>query len=144
MFARCGAAIVLALAACTGEETAPTRDPSVFLPRHSATVTDGPAARAEGHLRFAEGCLWLEQADGTRLLILWPSDAVLGMINSRPAVLGPGRVLLAETDARIALGGGEANRAAAEELVGPIPSRCAGDGFWIASTVATVPEVPSP
>lgn len=99
----------------------------------------GDAALLEGELQFADGCVWVEASDGSRFLILWPSNTGPGVINSLPAVVGPGRELLAETGEVTQLGGSETDLATAERLVGEIPAACSGDSFWVVSTVENRP-----
>jgi hypothetical protein len=126
-------AALLALAGCAAEAPTPS-EPQIFFPRHASPAGTGDAALLEGRVGFADGCLFVEVADGSRYLVLWPSDTTLGRINSLPAVMGPPDYPV-EIGENLRLGGSEADRATAEELVGPIPERCALDGYWAVSTV---------
>ena len=132
---------VMVLAGCANQEPTPSPDgDGLFFPRHGSPLGVGDGALLEGELAFAAGCLVVHAVDGTRFLPLWPADTEPGVINAQPVVFGPGTRLLAETGITIRVGGGQvADRAAAEELVGPIPERCAADAFWGVSTVDTRP-----
>lgn len=141
MFVRWLTLSVVVLGGCASSAPVPSSDgDGLFFPRHGSPLSVGDAALLEGELAFADGCLVVHAADGTRFLPLWPSDTEPGVINAQPVVLGPGSELLAETGINIRVGGGRvADRAAAEELVGAIPEQCAADAFWGVSTVDTRP-----
>ena len=123
-------------------DAAPTAPP-FFFPRHASPLGIGDAALLEGVAVYGDGCLWIEAADGSRHLPLWPADTQLGMINREPAILGPDGELLVESgDATVdiaRLGGSETSAAVARDLVGEIPERCLADGIWVVSDVLNRP-----
>jgi hypothetical protein len=130
-------AAALILAGCSAQPTgAPT---TFFFPRHGDPLGAGDAALLEGEVVFADACLWVRSGNGTLFLPLWPADVVLGKINDRPAVLSADQELLIETGEDTLLGGSQTDRATAEQLVGPIPDRCAGGSFWSVNTVDNRP-----
>ena len=125
-------AAALVLAGCATE---PTPTPATFFfPQHANPLGTGHLARLDGVMLYEDQCLWVQPAPGERVLVLWPSDVILGNINNHPAILDPDRVLLVEAGSGATLGGSSVNLETAIQLVGPIPDRCAGDSFWEAST----------
>ena len=91
---------------------------------------------------FADG--WIQPPTGDRLLVLWPSNTTLGKINDLPTPLGPDHELLVETGSVAHLGGSSTNLETVQDLVGTIPRACAGEAFWVASTVGDGQPSPSP
>ncbi len=132
--------VPLVLAACGG---GPAPDDEPYVPRHAAPFGIGDAALLQGTAVYEDGCLFIVAGDGTRYLPLWPVDALLGMINSEPAILGPDGELLVESgDAFVdivELGGSEATAERAAEILGDIPERCANDRFWVVGDVLNRP-----
>ena len=131
----------LVLAGCAAD-VSPT-DESLFFARHGSPFGAPSSALLEGVAVYDDGCLWIQAADGTRYLPLWPANAQLGMINQEPAILGPDGELLVESgDAFIDVmkfGGSEASVEKAEELVGGIPQRCTVGRFWVVADVVGRP-----
>jgi hypothetical protein len=132
------------LAACAAPAGSQAASPApVFFPRHSSPLGQGDAALLEGVARFADGCLWIETPAGERVLLLWPADTRLGLLNSQPAVFGPGDALLYEVgdvaDDVYEIGGSSTALDDARQLVGEIPESCARDAFWVVSDVVEGP-----
>lgn len=133
-------AVVGSLAGCASEVVAPTvPSASLYFPMHGTALGTGDAAALEGELVVEDDCLWIETGTGERVLPLWPSDVRLGMVESRPAILGPDLEVLLETGSRSSLGGSETDLERARELTGPIPEECASGSFWVVSTVVERP-----
>ena len=135
------ALLALVLAACgiAGSPVPSFDRVQFFFPQHDQPLGSGDMARLEGTVVFEDGCVWVRRADGERVLPLWPSDTQTGEINDLPAIQGPNLELLIETGSPTALGGSETDLATATELVGEIPDACAGDAFWVVSTVEMPP-----
>lgn len=131
-------AVAVFLAGCVAGPS-PTPAAAAFFPRHASPLGTGDLALLEGPLVFADGCIWIQPSAGQRFLILWPSNTTLGKINDLPAVLGPDHELLAETGSVARLGGSSTSLATVQQLVGRIPKACAGEAFWVASTVENRP-----
>lgn len=110
-----------------------------FFPQHDQPLGSGDMARLEGTVVFEDGCVWVRTAAGERFLALWPADTQTGEINDLPAIQGPDLALLIETGSPTALGGSATDLRTATELVGEIPDACAGDAFWVVSTVENRP-----
>jgi hypothetical protein len=127
-------AFAAVLAGCASDPT-PTPALSAYFPRHASPLGTGHLALLEGPVVFKAGCIWVQSDPGDDFLILWPSNTTLGMINKLPAVLGPDRELLAETGDVVRLGGNTVDNETAQELVGKMPKACAGEAFWVVSTV---------
>lgn len=128
--------VAVMIVGCTSEVPEPA---DFFFPQHGSPLGTGDLALLEGTLVAADGCLWIEAGDGSRHLVIWPSDTGRGMINGQPAVLGPGNELLAETGSHTMLGGSGTDAGTALRLAGEIPAACAGESFWVASTVESRP-----
>ena len=133
--------ILAILAGCgPAVPSAPPSEALSFFPHHASPLGTGDAALLQGIPTFEDGCLWIEAADGTRYLALWPRDVIAGMIGGQPAILTSEQELLVETGSEAQLGGSEAaDRTTAEELVGPIPEPCAGGAFWVVGDVLNHP-----
>jgi hypothetical protein len=135
-------ACAVVVAGCATEPPQPTGS-GVFFPRHDGPLGAGDAALLEGRARFVDGCLWVVTDANERVLLLWPADTELGLLNSQPAVFGPARRLLFEVgdiaDDVYGIGGSMTTAETARELVGEIPEPCARGSFWVVSDVVDGP-----
>ncbi len=125
----CVGVILILQGGCAGGSASPTPT-ELFYPRHGRPLGVGDAALLEGQLILNDdGCVFIEQADGSRTLPLWPRDTSPRWMNVF-TVVGPGRELLFEANAVSRFAGSLVDRPTAEELVGPIPDACLADGYW--------------
>ena len=130
---------ILILAGCGAAPQASEEAAALYYPRHDAPYGQGDMAGFEGSLMFREGCLWLDLAGGPTFLPIWPSDTKPGVINSLPVVLMDDDLLVVETGETRNFAGSQIDPVSVEELVGPIPERCAGNSFWAVTRVDRLP-----
>jgi hypothetical protein len=98
----------------------------------------GPAGLAEGRLELDSACIWLVQADGGRVLPIWPSQYGLRQGESAALVVvdGAGRVVAQVGDNVRGSGGEYLDLKSVERLVGaPIPTECQGSAYVLLSDV---------
>jgi hypothetical protein len=123
-------AIVLLAAACQQGSTM-TLD-GVTLLRYGS-LGGGLASVRDGTLRFANGCVVLEESTDDRTLLLWPPDAVLDnstgslRVILRGTALGDGTVT--------SLAGGLVLQAEAQRMVGRTQSGCGTKLYWYVTGV---------
>jgi hypothetical protein len=95
---------------------------------------EGASAATKGTLRIEDGCVVLEQDDGTTLLlgvthpgITWSDDTQ--QLAQNGATFTPG--------ARVGVGGMKASKTIADTLAWrtPLPSACAAHPVWITSSI---------
>lgn len=97
-------------------------------------LTGGPTALASGTLEFRDGCIWLMEAPGASVLVLWPHDADLDTSAGAIAVTFQNH-RFAEGD-RMTLGGGEEKDLEhVRSLVGSLPDECITDRYWLTTTI---------
>ena len=123
--------VVAVLAGCAREAA-----PQLFFPRHDAPRGEAAADEVlEAELAYSNGCFFLDVADGTRYLAVWPANIEPRMWGTA-TVVGPGRDLLLESGAIGFVAGHAVERADAEEQIGAaVPERCAADIFWVGDVV---------
>jgi hypothetical protein len=134
------AALALALVAGCTAPPSPETPAGFFFPRHDSPLGEGDAALLEGVVRMPGSCLLIVAEDGTVWLPIWPSDVVIGRLNSQPAVMAPDGVSMllevgdAFPDDVYQLGGSEVDPSD-QELIGPVPDTCEFDRYWAVSDV---------
>jgi len=132
-------ALAAALAACSAPAPSASVHGGLFYPRHDAPYGEGQMAGLDGVLAFRDGCLWIDAADGSVLLPIWPSDTMPGVINSLPVVLKSDRQLVLETGEPRLFAGSQVDAGRAAELVGAIPEPCLAEAYWVVTRVDRAP-----
>jgi hypothetical protein len=127
-------AAVLLSAGCLVAES------DLYLPTHRP-MNAMPDGLVEGVLLEAGGCLWIEDADDARMLVLGPPGTTARQDEAGLAIDVQGEVL--RLGMRISAGGGQyqaEHQAFVHDLIGEaVPEPCRATGmYWLAGNVSTL------
>jgi hypothetical protein len=111
----------------------------IFFPRHGLI---GPYTLApiEGQLETKDGCLWLVQPGGMRVLPIWPGGYGLrGAVGSLQVTDSAGHVVAAEGQT-VTLVGGQYSAAQARQVMGRDEPTACRAGFWLVGAITAPAE----
>lgn len=131
--------LLLVLPACRGLDD-PGARVGVFFPRYGS-MGPTPLALTEGRLEVKDGCLWLVDTAGSKVLPIWPGGyGIRGSVGSLQVTDPAGQVVATEGQV-VRMGGGEYAVADARRLMGrEEPTACGGSGFWLVGSVTASAE----
>ena len=131
--------MALMLSACRGLDD-PGGRVGVFFPRYGS-MGPTPAALFEGRLEVKDGCVWLINNSGTRILPIWPGGYGLRGTGDELRVTDAGGRVVAATGQTLRVQGGEFPAAEARRLMGrEEPAACGGNGFWMVGPITVSAE----
>lgn len=137
--------VVAGLMSLSCGQSADSGAAGIFFPRHSVSGPM-PAALVEGHLEVRDGCVWIVDTQGTRLLAIWPSGWHVRAVDGRIQVVSAdGRITISDGD-RVKGGGGQTVTADnAHRFMGQTePAACRTGAFWLVAQLVRVPASPEP
>src|SRR5574338_598756 len=121
------------LAACGASDV-----PGVYFPKHQPDPSR-ETALLEGTLRYRNGCLWIDDRNGSKYLAVWP-DAYRAVIRDTNVAVARGDQLLASDNGQMEVSGGEAAELHGLQLVAssPAPKECANPPrYWVVTEIQT-------